>query len=183
MLTGELREKAVTREQSLPARALKTPATAPDHPPLPAITRPPGAKKASRLRVAAMQADKARIDAALQRNGGTWEEWAKRLEPFRADIRQQLQASTSEWKVLVHGKQMLGSPVNFRATGLGSQMFNLEEIIRFNTELRAREIDLVLLPVPLKSAFTSVFFSESTLTPGEATLDLQPPFPVACEHG
>jgi len=160
VLTGELREKAVKREQSLPARTLKTPATAPDHAPLPATTLPPGAEKARRLRAAAMQADKARIAAALQRNGGTWEEWAKRLEPFRADIRQQLQASTSEWKVLVHGKQMLGSPVNFRATGLGSQMFNLEEIIRFNTELRARGIDWVLLPVPIKSAFTSVFFSE-----------------------
>ena len=55
---------------------------------------------------------------------------------------------------------MISGPPDFAADGLCSQGFDLDGLIRFNAELRERGIDLILLPVPVKGAFASVFFSE-----------------------
>ena len=46
----------------------------------------------------------------------------------------------------------------FGANGIGG--INIEELVRFNAELRERGTDLILLPVPVKQAFASVYFSE-----------------------
>ena len=42
----------------------------------------PGVEKARQLRTAAIQADKEHIATGLQRNGGSFAEWHKRLQPF-----------------------------------------------------------------------------------------------------
>ena len=76
--------------------------------------------------------DHERIAAALQDNGGSWEEWARRLEPFRQDLRLQLQASGNgiinglATKPLVKEKFILETPADFPVTGLDGQGFDLK---------------------------------------------------------
>jgi hypothetical protein len=159
VLTGETREQAERLDKLIPAvaadrMAQAKPATRP------AAPTGPGVEKSSQLRAAAIQADKDRIAAALQRNGGSFAEWHKRLQPFYEDINRQFQSPDLEWKVLSRGKHMISDPpkFGFGANGIGG--INIEELVRFNAELRERGTDLILLPVPVKQAFASVYFSE-----------------------
>ena len=95
----------------------------------------PGVEKARQLRTAAIQADKERIAAALQRNGGSFAEWHKRLQPFYEDINRQFQSPDLEWKVLSRGRNMISDPhkFGFGANGIARKTTDLSPATnRFN---------------------------------------------------
>jgi alginate O-acetyltransferase complex protein AlgJ len=95
------------------------------------------------MRKAAIRATLANIDAELQKHGGgSWEEWGRKLAPFREAVKKRTPPR--------NGLRIRGDEYQF--IGLDKMHTDAAEksIINFDRQLRARGIDLIVVPLPAK---------------------------------
>jgi hypothetical protein len=89
--------------------------------------------------------------------GGSWEAWCERLAAFHADVRRQLQARPAELKGLIgrDGFLFFRGDVEYLVSGdLRDQPDGRDPypaIVDLNEQLKARDIDLLLVIIPTKA--------------------------------
>jgi hypothetical protein len=104
------------------------------------------------LRAADLAAARKALQAELDAHGGSWQVWAKRLEPFRSGLREAMQ-----------GKWPWKAEKNFRFLGKSARLLLMdgwdeaegrttpaEAIIHLDRQLKARGIDLIYVLIPDK---------------------------------
>ena len=87
---------------------------------------------------------------------GSWGDWVNRLAPFRADVREQLDARPAEAKAIVGGDGFLffrGSLEYLLSGDLRQQKDERDPypaLVDYNEQLRAKGIDMLLVLIPAK---------------------------------
>ncbi len=116
---------------------------------------PAGSEPASApadLRAADLAAARKALQAERDAHGGSWQAWAKRLEPFRAGLREAMQGKWP-WKAEKNFR-FLGKSARLLLmddwTGFGEKTTPAEAIIHLDRQLKARGIDLIHVLVPDK---------------------------------
>ncbi len=123
----------------------------------------PWSAKAASERKAAIEADKQVILQALKNNGGDWKKWDAKLRPFYADLAAQAKADPDG--------QLLKGPFHFQRiryipyadlckTSEAGEPGPLKMLSALNQQLRARGIDLIVVPFPHKEDVHSEVFSK-----------------------
>lgn len=111
-------------------------------------------------RAAAIKKDLESIAGALEANGGDWKSWHERLAPMRKDLARR---GRENGGFLQKGKYYYGY---LGALAKGADRIEkwpnhaLQTLVRLNTELRERGIDLVVVPIPRKEEINAEIFSD-----------------------
>ena len=129
----------------------------------------PSSPKAAREREAAMARDKATIQKALKDNGGDWEQWYNHLHEFYYDLRNQVDASPED--CLLKGQHYFKQLVYRKYKILcqeteGGDPGPLKMLASLNAQLRARGIDLIVVPFPTKEDVNADIFSSKAPADG-----------------
>ena len=97
------------------------------------------------------------LQAELERWGGSWAAWLGLLKPFQSDVRAQLAARPAELNGLIgrEGFLFFRRDLEYVVSGdLREQKDGRDPypaIIEFHKQLQARNIDLLLVPIPTKA--------------------------------
>ncbi len=125
--------------------------------------RYPWSEKAAIDRKAAIEKDKETIKQALSQNGGKWDAWDTKLRPFYKDLSSQVKSSPGQ--VLIQG------PFHFARirythysklceAAQAGKPGPLMMLSSLNRQLRARGIDLIVVPFPNKEDIHADVFSK-----------------------
>ncbi len=118
---------------------------------------------------------RAAIDAEREAAGGSWEAWSNELKPFRRDVERIIANHGWPWP----------AQHDFRFYGASWRLMKLDQItgddgarpadaiVQLDRELRARGIDLILMPIPDKLAVYADYLSEEAPTPGQPHVAVQ----------
>ncbi len=128
-----------------------------------APVRYPWSEKAAIERKAAIEKDKSVILDALKNNGGNWDAWDSKLRPFYKDLAAQAKAAPGN--VLIQG------PFHFARirythysklcqAAKAGEPGPLKMLSSLNQQLRARGIDLIVVPFPNKEDVHADVFSK-----------------------
>jgi hypothetical protein len=135
----------------------------------PALVKYPSSPKAAREREAVMARDKATIQKALNDNGGDWERWYIHLHDFYYDLRNQVDASPED--CLLKGQHYFKQLVYRKYKILCQETDSgdpgpLKMLTSLNAQLRARGIDLIVVPFPTKEDVNADIFSSKAPADG-----------------
>lgn len=134
----------------------------------PATVRYPWSEKAARERRAAIQRDTDARLAALQANGGSWDAWSDRIAPFIIEIGDKVRkaggslAQGGAYFERLHWKQYYELS-RLADEGKPGPVKMLEQL---NRELRARGIDLIVVPFPYKEEVHAEVFTANAPADG-----------------
>lgn len=121
----------------------------------------PGARVATRAEL--IKETRTVIEGELKENGGTWDAWADRLKPFRADLERIRSTSRWPWPAKndfqYQGREMdLLLQVDLSSRPVGQNP--LKSIVRLHEQLKARGIDLIVMPIPDKMSIYPDYLSK-----------------------
>ncbi len=132
-------------------------------PPHAAATEAEPAPTAQQRRVAMQQTLDA-INAEVEARGGSWEAWAARLKPMREDMLR-IRGTKWPWK----------TERNFRFLGRAMSLLMIDDlnhrpddqrpldaIVHLDRQLKARGIDLIVMPIPDKISIYPDYLSKQT---------------------
>ncbi len=134
-----------------------------------------GADAIAAERERAIAALRETINAEREAAGGSWEAWSDKLKPFRKDVERIIANHGWPWP----------AQHDFRFYGASWRLMKLDEItggdgarpadaiVQLDRELRARGIDLILMPIPDKLAVYADYLSEEAPTPAEPHAAMQ----------
>ncbi len=125
--------------------------------------RYPWSAKAASDRKTAMEADKQVILQALKNNGGNWKKWDAKLRPFYADLAAQAKADPDGQllKGQFHFQRIRYIPyADLCKTSEAGEPGPLKMLSSLNQQLRARGIDLIVVPFPNKEDIHADVFSK-----------------------
>ncbi len=114
----------------------------------------------------------------LQRNGGSWEAWEKSVAPFQEDVRSALDgkpkaiagiAGVEGWLFFRRSLEVLVCG-DLRAQKEGRDPY--PAIVDFAGQLRARGVDMLFCPIPVKAAVFPEKISPRSPAPGEPHVGL-----------
>jgi hypothetical protein len=97
-----------------------------------------------------MARELARMQAELDANGGSWDAWMKRLEPYQNDLEKRAKEAGGTLKVDQHVFARLGLQCYYDLTQDDPQVGPLAALRLLNAELQRHGIDLVAVPFPNK---------------------------------
>ncbi|MGD0896203.1 MAG: hypothetical protein ABR915_00120 [Thermoguttaceae bacterium] len=110
-------------------------------------------------RAEAIRKTLAGVDKTLKAAGGTWEAWAEKMKPFREDM----QRIVKEYKWPWPAKGNLcfqGKSVELLMADTLDAWRPFEAIVHWDRQLKARGIDLIVMPIPSKLSIYPDYFSE-----------------------
>jgi len=130
--------------------------------PMASAVRYPWSSKAAAERQAALAIGKESILKALQDNGGDWNAWAEKIQPFYEDLchqgdqapHRELFKGNFEYTELIRGNYK--KLCNAGDAGSPGPLMMLSSL---NKQLRARGIDLIVVPFPTKEDVSAEQFS------------------------
>lgn len=114
---------------------------------------------ARNARAAAIEADKRWIDDALARHGGDWERWFEQLRPMRREITERLDregSAINEGALTFRDRYYIAQQPDAEGRWPNDA---IETITELDRQLRARGIDLIVLPIPAKEEINAKAFT------------------------
>ncbi|QIF02145.1 hypothetical protein [Roseimicrobium sp. ORNL1] len=112
--------------------------------------RAEGAGVYAERRKARMSRELARMKSELDANGGSWEAWMKKLEPYQEELETRAKEAGGTLKQDQHVFARLGLQCYFDLTQDDPQVGPLAALRLLNAELQRHGIDLVVVPFPNK---------------------------------
>ncbi|MBC8757402.1 hypothetical protein H2O64_22220 [Kordia sp. YSTF-M3] len=110
-------------------------------------------RKVNRIRKRNIKSEIKRIDKLLNSHGGTWEQWEKDIQDFKAEYAKATEAQESKWvenSFFSAGKAYADSNEgNF-----------VEAMTSFNAYLKQFNIDLIIVRIPFKGEVSGTIFSD-----------------------
>lgn len=109
--------------------------------------------KSTRIRKKNIKSEIKRIEKLLKSHGGTWEQWEKDINGFKAEYAKATKAEASKWVE----NSFFSAGKAYAETNEGNFV---EAMTRFNAYLKQFNIDLIVIRIPFKGEVSGGLFSD-----------------------